>query len=133
MTPTSLIFLRPPPHVDFVQGFPGIPSNSERPLASVQGVVELRLGTSPVKAQWVKIELRKLETLPDGGQANTYIDLVGDSPITLWQAKNEWDEIRSQDLSFQIQLPESIPPSLALGSSVGIRYELVASMLTKKK
>ncbi|KAG9035209.1 hypothetical protein FS837_001997 [Tulasnella sp. UAMH 9824] len=133
VAPTSLIFLRPPPHMEFVQGFPGIPSNSERPLASVQGVVELRLGTSPVKAQWVKIELRKLETLPEGGQANTYIDLVGDSPITLWRAKNEWDEIRSQDLSFQIQLPESIPPSLALESSVGIRYELVASMLTKKK
>ncbi|KAG9022080.1 hypothetical protein FS837_006764 [Tulasnella sp. UAMH 9824] len=44
-----------------------------------------------------------------------------------------WYLEKQQDLSFQIQLPESIPPSLALESSVGIKYELVASMLTKKK
>ncbi|KAG8900983.1 hypothetical protein FRC01_009978, partial [Tulasnella sp. 417] len=96
-------------------------------------VVELRPSGSSVKARWVKIELRKLETLPGGGQSNTYIDFVGESPVTLWQAKNEWDEIRSQDLSFQIRVPESIPPSLALERSAGIKYELVATMLTKGK
>ncbi|KAG9016627.1 hypothetical protein FRB90_002742 [Tulasnella sp. 427] len=114
--------------------FPGIPSHlPERPPASVRGVVELRPSGNSVKAKWVKIELRKIETLPGGGQSNTYADLVGESPVILWQAKNEWDEIRSQDLSFQIRVPESIPPSLALERSAGIKYELVASMQTKGK
>ncbi|KAG8924206.1 hypothetical protein FRC00_005384 [Tulasnella sp. 408] len=62
-----------------------------------------------------------------------YIDVVGESPLILWQAQNEWDEIQSQDLSFRIRVPESIPPSLALERNAGIKYELVASMLTKGK
>ncbi|KAG9047500.1 hypothetical protein FS837_002146 [Tulasnella sp. UAMH 9824] len=141
-------FLKPPPNLEFVHGFPGIPPDPGRPLASVQGgsapgisgvfrwssqTVELRSGDDSVKARWVKIELRKVETLPGGGRSNTYIDVVGESPITLWQAKNEWDEIQSQDLSFQIRVPESIPPSLTLERSAGIKYELVASILTKGK
>ncbi|KAG8896383.1 hypothetical protein FRC01_011847, partial [Tulasnella sp. 417] len=134
MAPTSIIFLMPPPNVEFVQGFPGIPHHlPERPPAMIRGVVELRPSGSSVKARWVKIELRKLETLPGGGQLNTEIDCVGETPITLWQARNEWDEIRSQDLSFQIRVPESIPPSLALERRAGIKYELVATMLTKSK
>ncbi|KAG8901717.1 hypothetical protein FRC01_009766, partial [Tulasnella sp. 417] len=134
MAPTSIIFLRPPPNGGFIQGFPGIPSHlPERPPAMIRGVVELRLSGRSVKAQWVKIELRKLETLPAGKQSNTEIDCVGETPITLWQARNEWDEIRSQDLSFQIQVPESIPPSLALEQGASIKYELVATMLTKSK
>ncbi|KAG8902423.1 hypothetical protein FRC01_009577, partial [Tulasnella sp. 417] len=134
MAPTSIIFLRPPPNAEFVQGFPGIPSLlPERQSAMIRGVVELRLSGRSVKARWIKIELCKLETLPGGGQSNTYIDFVGESPVTLWQAKNEWDEIRSQDLSFQIRIPEPIPPSLALERSAGIKYELVATILTKGK
>ncbi|KAG8960576.1 hypothetical protein FRC00_014681 [Tulasnella sp. 408] len=96
-------------------------------------VVELRPGGSSVKARWVKIELRKIETLPGAGRSNTYVDFVGEYPLTLWQARDEWDEIRPQDLPFQIRLPESIPPSLALEQSAGIKYELVASMLTRGK
>ncbi|KAG8912016.1 hypothetical protein FRC01_005348 [Tulasnella sp. 417] len=76
----------------------------------------------------------------------------------LWQARNEWDEIRSvsrrppkftefiksvvlevnvavqqQDLSFRIRVPESIPPSLALERDAGIKYELVATVLARGK
>lgn len=106
-------------------GFPGIPPDPGRPLASVRGVrawchvalycfsrrdrppgisgvfrwssqiVELRSDGGAVKARWIKIELRKIETLPGGGRPNTYIDVVGESPVTLWQARNEWDEIQS--------------------------------------
>ncbi|KAG8912236.1 hypothetical protein FRC01_005205 [Tulasnella sp. 417] len=124
-------FRLPPPDMEFVHGYPGIPPYLSRPLASVRGIVQLRSESKLVQAGWVKIELRKIETLPGGGQWNTYIDSVGESPITLWQAKNKWDEIRSKDLPFQIPVPESIPPSLALERDAGIKYELVATVLTK--
>ncbi len=42
-----------------------------------------------MKAKWVRIELRKVETLPGGGVANTFFDFVGQSPINLWQSPND--------------------------------------------
>jgi len=111
----------------------------------------LRL-TSPLKAKWVKVELRKIETLPGGGQANTYIDMIGESPLTVWQAKGEWDELQTvspnyngganslifisvlqHDFPFQIRIPETVPPSIALERGAGIKYELVASVFVKGK
>ncbi|KAG8958851.1 hypothetical protein FRC03_008743 [Tulasnella sp. 419] len=134
MASQAKLTLRPPPNVEFVQGFPGIPPQlPDRPPASVKGTVELRLGGGVIKAKWVKVELRKVETLPGGGQANTYIDFIGESPLTVWHAKNEWDELSTHDFPFQIRIPESIPPSIALERGAGIKYELVASVLVKGK
>lgn len=52
--------------------------------------IELRLGPQGVKAKWVRVELRKVETLPGGGQANTFFDFVGPSPVKVWESTDEW-------------------------------------------
>lgn len=38
----------------------------------------------------MRIELRKVETLPGGGLANTFFDFVGQSPVNLWQSGDEY-------------------------------------------
>ena len=48
-----------------------------------------------IKAKWIRIELRKVETLPGGGQSNTFFDFVGPSPVTLWQSDDEYGTLRS--------------------------------------
>ncbi|KAJ3799111.1 hypothetical protein GGU11DRAFT_743708 [Lentinula aff. detonsa] len=126
--------LRPPPNVDFVHGYPGIPPGAaDRPQAAVKGAIEVRAGAQGVKAKWVRVELRKVETLPGGGMQNTFYDFVGPSPVNIWTASDEYGVLRSQDFPFQIRIPESVPPSIALESRAGIKYELLASVCTKGK
>ncbi|KAJ7098146.1 hypothetical protein B0H15DRAFT_646846 [Mycena belliarum] len=125
--------LRPPPNVDFVHGYPGIPPGPDRPQAAVKGAIEVRVGPQGAKAKWVRIELRKVETLPGGGVVNTFHDFVGPSPVNLWSASEEYGLLRSQDFPFSIRIPESIPPSIDLLNQAGITYELVASVCTKGK
>ncbi|ESK96083.1 hypothetical protein Moror_7428 [Moniliophthora roreri MCA 2997] len=125
--------LRPPPNVDFVLGYPGVPPGHDRPQASGSKAIEIRTGPQGVKAKWVRVELRKVETLPGGGLANTFYDFVGPSPVTLWTASDEYGLLRSQDVPFQIRIPESVPPSIALEGKAGIKYELLASVCTKGK
>ncbi|KAF8646944.1 hypothetical protein AX16_007036 [Volvariella volvacea WC 439] len=129
--------LQPPPNVDFVQGYPGIPPAApDRPQASVVGAVEVRVPQQGIKAEWIRVELRKVEILPGGGPNNTFHDYVGPSPVTLWDAEKDVQSggvLTSRDFSFQIRIPESIPPSIALEERAGIRYELVASVCTKGK
>lgn len=48
-----------------------------------------------VKAKWVRIELRKVETLPGGGAGNTFYDFVGPSPVNLWTASEEYALLRT--------------------------------------
>ena len=88
-----------------------------------------------MKAKWVRIELRKVETLPGGGVPNTFFDFVGQSPINLWQPPNdEYSTLHTvrpsrvlsppyhpstatrpqNDFPFFIRIPESIPPTIAL-------------------
>ncbi|KAL7283693.1 hypothetical protein ACG7TL_003129 [Trametes sanguinea] len=127
--------LRPPPNVDFVQGYPGIPPGGpDRPQAAVKGAIEVRVGPQGVKAKWVRIELRKIETLPGGGVTNTFFDFVGQSPINLWQSPNdEYTTLHTNDFSFFIRIPESIPPTITLEKGAGIRYELIASICVQGK
>lgn len=56
---------------------------------------EVRLGTQGVKAKYVRIELRKIETLPGGGTQSTFFDYVGQSPINLWQSSEEFSTLQS--------------------------------------
>ncbi|KAK2459509.1 hypothetical protein APHAL10511_008493 [Amanita phalloides] len=127
--------LRPPPHVDFVTGYPGIPPNgSDRPQAAVKGAIEVRVPAQGVKAQWVKVELRKVETLPGGGAANTFYDVVGPGSLTLWASEGaEYELLHAQDFPFSIRIPEAVPPSLQLEARAGVHYELVATVCTKGK
>ncbi|KAG6371878.1 hypothetical protein JVT61DRAFT_8877 [Boletus reticuloceps] len=120
-------------------------------MAGLQcAAIEVRVGPAGAKAKWVRVELKKIETLPGGGQANSYFDHVGPSPITLWQSGEDYSVLQSQDLPFLIRIPESIPPSIALDRggelmsrivqlfiemlrAAGIRYELVATVCTLGK
>ena len=96
----------------------------------------MRAGQQGVKAKWVRIELRKVEVLPGGGQAGTFFDYVGQSPINLWTGPDgEYGILRpvrptlilfvsclspvssttlQQDFPFYIRIPESLPPTIAL-------------------
>ncbi|KAJ7632399.1 hypothetical protein FB45DRAFT_1057491 [Roridomyces roridus] len=125
--------LRPPPNVDFVHGYPGIPPGPDRPQAAVKGAIEVRVGPQGAKAKWVRIELRKVETLPGGGVVNTFHDFVGPSPVNLWTSSEEYGILNSQDFPFSIRIPESTPPSIDLQNRAGINYELLASVCTKGK
>ncbi|KAI0672832.1 hypothetical protein C8Q78DRAFT_1021602 [Trametes maxima] len=131
--------LRPPPNVDFVQGSclelsRYTPAGHDRPQAAVKGAIEVRVGPQGVKAKWVRIELRKIETLPGGGVANTFFDFVGQSPINLWQSPNdEYNTLHTNDFPFFIRIPESIPPTISLEKGAGIKYELIASICVQGK
>lgn len=57
--------------------------------------VEIRAAPQGAKAKWVRIELRKVETLPGGGAGNTFYDFVGPSPINLWTASEEYGMLRT--------------------------------------
>lgn len=57
--------------------------------------LELCLGAAGTKAKWARIELKKLETLPGGGQANTFYDFVGQSPVKVWEADGEWSPLHN--------------------------------------
>ena len=43
----------------------------------------------------MRVELKKIETLPGGGQANSYFDHVGPSPISLWQSSEDYSVLQS--------------------------------------
>ncbi|PBK93290.1 hypothetical protein ARMGADRAFT_1063369 [Armillaria gallica] len=125
--------LRQPPNVEFVHGYPGIPSGgTDRPQAAVKGAIEVRVGPQGVKAKWLRVELRKVEQIPMTGE-NTFFDYVGPSPVNVWTATEEWEVLKSSDFPFDIRIPESIPPTLTLEGRVGIKYELIASVCTKGK
>ncbi|WVF73183.1 hypothetical protein IAT40_008002 [Kwoniella sp. CBS 6097] len=143
MSHPARLSLRAPPHLPFIQGFPGIPpcpasaTSPERKPAGVHGTLELRIGHLPVKAKWVRVELRKHEILPAGFPGATpegTWEHVG-AISTLWQPPQgkEWDSIETADFKFFIPLPENIPPSVELPRSTGVRYELVAAMCYRQK
>ncbi|KZT57181.1 hypothetical protein CALCODRAFT_434642, partial [Calocera cornea HHB12733] len=115
-------------------GFPGIPPNApERPHAALRGTVELRVqGGTPVKAKWVQIELKKIETYVFVGQGEPYVETIGHAP-KIWTANGEYENLQVRDFPFYIQIPMNVPPSIALEKGSGIRYEMVASLCVKGK
>ncbi|KAF8337537.1 uncharacterized protein EI90DRAFT_2661920 [Cantharellus anzutake] len=126
------LILRPPPNVDFLQGFPGVPAGPTRPHASVGGSVEVRVADShPIKAKWIRIELRKIEMLP--GQGNHFVETVGNGSFNIWSARDDWEVLTTRDIQFSIRIPENVPPSTALQNGNGIKYELVATICYKTK
>jgi len=62
------------------------------------------VGPAGAKAKWVRVELKKIETLPGGGQANSYFDHVGPSPISLWQSSEDYSVLQSvrDDIRFRV-------------------------------
>ena len=140
MSSQPKLTLRPPPHRDFVQGYPGIPGSSERPPAHIAGTVEVRLGSKGLKAAWLRIELRKLETLPGG---ESWGELIGRGPLDVWSARKDdayksnedkgWEVLQTADFPFQLVIPEGLPPSAKLEKQASIAYELVTSLCVRAK
>jgi hypothetical protein len=80
------------------------------PLTACPQAIEVRVGQQGVKAKWVRIELRKVETLP-GGTPNTFTDYVGPSPVNLWQASEEYAILHTVGASLKFCVPASDPSS----------------------
>ena len=73
-----------------------LPASSVNQLKrGVHQAIEVRVPAAGVKAKWVRIELRKVETLPGAGEANTYYDFVGPSPVNLWCTSDEYSLLHS--------------------------------------
>ncbi|RXK35727.1 hypothetical protein M231_07016 [Tremella mesenterica] len=140
MAHPARLSLRAPPHLPFVQGYPGIPasSNPARPAPAVHGTVELRSGSLPLRAKWVRVEIRKYETLPPGFPTSSTTspmwEHVGEI-VTLWQPSGdkEYDTLEPTDFKFSIPLPEDIPPTCEMLKGTGIKYELVAALCYREK
>lgn len=145
MAHPARLSLRAPPHLPFVQGFPGIPPSDPsspgppRLQPAVHGTVELRVGNTPVKAKWVRVEIRKHEILPPGFPSSsttpaTIWDHVGEI-VTLWQppAGKDYDTLETADFKFLLPLPANLPPSVEMLKETGVRYELVAALCYRQK
>lgn len=77
-------------------------------ISLLKQAIEVRAGQQGVKAKWVRIELRKVEVLPGGGQAGTFFDFVGQSPINLWTGPDgEYGVLRPVCPSFPCLLFDS--------------------------
>lgn len=142
MSHPARVSLRAPPHLPFIQGFPGIPGGPSRRPPGVHGTVEVRVGAVPIKAKWVRVEIRKHETIPPGfktagssSEDKTTWEHVGEIE-TLWKPSNpnkEFDVLETADFKFFLPLAENIPPSVNMMKDSGIRYELVAAVCYKQK
>jgi hypothetical protein len=90
-----------------VSSFPSEPKNSNQ-------AIEVRLGPQGVKAKYVRVELRKIETIP-GLPPNSYYDFVGQSPVNLWRSSEEYSMLHSVRLlmlaRFSSYLSFNSPPS----------------------
>ncbi|KAK4689338.1 hypothetical protein P7C73_g757, partial [Tremellales sp. Uapishka_1] len=134
MSSPARLSLRAPPHLPFIQGWPGIPASPNRKPPGVHGTVELRIGAVPIKARWVRIEIRKHETVPGIAGSGSW-EHVGEI-VDLWKVKpgQEWDMLDTADFKFFLPLPDALPPSVEVGKSGGgIHYELVAALCYRQK
>lgn len=136
MSHPARLSLRAPPHLPFIQGFPGIPAGTNRQPAGVSGTVEVRVGAQPVKAKWVRVEIRRHEQLPPGfpsSQEETW-EHVGEIN-NLWKSPpgKDFDLLETADFKFFLPLPEMSPPSVEMMKGTGVKYELVAALCYKKK
>ena len=128
MSHPARISLRAPPHLPFIQGFPGIPVGPSRRPPGVHGTVEIRVGAVPIKAKWVRVEIRKHEVIPPGFKTSSSEDRstwehVGEIQ-TLWTPQNttkEFDVLETADFKFFLPLPENIPPTVMMMKESGIR------------
>jgi hypothetical protein len=137
MSHPARLSLRAPPHLPFIQGWPGIPptEGGKRVAAGISGTVEVRVGAQAVKAKWLRVELRRHEQLPPGFPSTQPTwEHVGEIN-TLWSSSQgkEYDQLDTSDFRFFLPLPETTPPSVEMMKGSGVRYELVAALCYKRK
>jgi hypothetical protein len=70
-------------------------STSRALFPMVVKALELRVSPQGIKAKWVQVLLRKVETVLLGGQANTFYDYVGLGQSYLWKASGEYTMLHS--------------------------------------
>jgi hypothetical protein len=141
MSSQAKLTVRPLPHLDFVLGYPGIAASSQasRNAAHISGSIEVRLGSKGLRATWLRVELRKLESAPGG---ENWGELIGKGPIDIWTAKGgsgeretdangQWELLKTADFPFKILIPEGLPPTCRLDKQCGVSYEVVASLCIK--
>lgn len=143
MAQPARIAIRAPPHLPYIQGYTGIPASpyTDRPRATVSGTVELRLGSTPIKAKWLRVEIRQHEGIPPGypypGEREGWKWIDGTDPFQtpLWKPPvgQEFGQIEQKDYAFTIPLPEDMPPSVDLGKGSGVKYELLACLCYKQR
>ncbi|KAE8231876.1 hypothetical protein CF326_g3100 [Tilletia indica] len=139
----------------FIQGFPGIPPSQTRPPARIAGVVHVRAPPKGIQAAWLRIELRKNESIPPGDH---WAELIGRAPIDLWTAPGvdprvahatankgargkmepaeepeDWETLKDSSYPFVIPIPEGLPPSARIDKQSAITYDLVASLCIQTK
>lgn len=146
MSQSKQLGLRPAHGTSFVQGWPGVPAAPGRPAASVTGHVDVRLGKG-LNASWLRVELRKLESIPGGEH---WGELIGSGPLTVWRANamrdpdapasnpadpdaDHWQLLTSHDFSFRVPVPEALPPSARIDKQSEVAYELVASLCVRMR
>ncbi|KAH9811446.1 hypothetical protein DFH28DRAFT_1063343 [Melampsora americana] len=116
------LFIRPPPHKNFLQGYPSIPAdpNQDRPIPHLAGTVEVRPGSKGIYAAYLHIELQKIESIPSpkallvnsNHGLSRHIDSINPKPIVLWSSPNS------------AQIPEeSLPKSKHKKTSVSTSSE----------
>ncbi|KAF8479429.1 hypothetical protein F5888DRAFT_1642445, partial [Russula emetica] len=74
--------------------FPHVVSSPLSESKTSDQAIEVRLGPQGVKAKYVRVELRKIETIP-GVPPNSYYDFVGQSPVNLWRSSEEYSMLHS--------------------------------------
>lgn len=98
-TPVSLLARTDHRQPSRVYVCPALDSAEPAPLITrgflVSQTIEIRVPSTGVKAKWVRIELRKVETLPGAGPDSTFQDFVGPSPVNLWTSPDEYTILRS--------------------------------------
>ncbi|KAK0566654.1 hypothetical protein OC844_000641 [Tilletia horrida] len=139
----------------FIQGYPGIPASPTRPPARIAGVVHVRAPQKGIQAAWLRIELRKNESIPPGDH---WAELIGRGPIDLWTAPGvdtrvahatanrvargkmepgeepqDWELLKDSTYQFVIPIPEGLPPSARIDKQSAITYDLVASVCIQTK
>ncbi|KAF8317397.1 hypothetical protein DL93DRAFT_567284 [Clavulina sp. PMI_390] len=98
-------------------------------IAGFPGIV----AGQPPKAKYIKVGLRKIETLLGGGLANSFSMIVGAGWQDIWTAKESWESIGPKAIPFEIPIPEQIPSSVADENGSIIRYEIAAEIGVKYK
>jgi len=138
MSSQGKLSIRPLPHLDFPN------KEASRNAAHIAGNVEVRLGSKGMKASWLRIELRKIETVPGG---ENWGELIGSGPIDVWSARSGtgkgdreqdadgtcWEVLKTNDFPFRINVPEALPPSARMDKICGLQYEVVTSLCVKTK
>jgi len=132
------IAIRPPPHLDFCVGHPGVPASRPR----LVGTVEIRSPGKILSISHVTIALHRYESIHPPSAASLsslkreYSTIVGDE-VRVFQAPGGHADVVAMDLPFELPFSNSHldnpPPSVSLANGMcETSYQLVAILYPSK-